>query len=343
MKVLDFLQKDMLEHVPEHLDTDTRWFFETFDVNYGLIDRSAGNLPTWLESTCPIPVPQTPVSFEEAALARAQSLIQEGKPIDLYWSGGFDSTVALCALHALNVAKDQLTIHFTDLSIAEYPRMFRELVRGYQHKKHPLFFTEIEVTGGLIVNGECGDQVFGSQTLRSQNKKVNGHVISVKAGRETNFDTDWRQLPFVDEAPQALWDFVQRAPFPIETRYDFFWWFDFATHWQHMKLRMGNYLDKEQFAIFARQVRPFFDSIEFQCWAMDEQNHRELKQPHWKKTKLPAREFIYSVFKDEVYRDTKYKIGSLPTVYRTTNLARFADGTKVSTRQEFFDKLTEHS
>jgi len=124
------------------------------------------------------------------------------------------------------------------------------------------------------------------------------------------------------------------APFEIRNVFDFLWWVNFTMKWQYVGLRMFTRYDnverqtcrkridslksdnmkerQDQEKDEGNQFRPlnkdtannlmhFYDSMDFQRWAMNEVNHRHLKLP---KTKFRSRK----VSKDDLVPWSNYKM-----------------------------------
>ena len=98
-------------------------------------------------------------TFEECCMDAAKELWKLGKPIELFWSGGIDSSGALIALLETKSQSDILSIRYTQNSIDEFPLMWEKLVRD---KNYPLSDKEMlseslfEDHGVIKVTGECG-------------------------------------------------------------------------------------------------------------------------------------------------------------------------------------------
>lgn len=344
MKVVDFLTKDVLHNNPEILDKSVKWLFEKFDIHYGMIDRTRTFDTSWCKVLYNIPKITHSIPFEDICLNRALSLINENKPISLFWSGGVDSTTALCALLKAEVRKDQLTIFYNDLSVIEYPKMYVDVVKKYNSKKVKNYFDDVP-KDSLIVTGECGDQIFGSQFIPSKNEVIGGKIFTTKGitRRLSDLNKDVSELEIVNDknTPKEFYEFISKAPFKLKTKYDLFWWIDFVFRWQHMNLRIAISSDKDEYSNFLMNTRAFFNYDKFQIWSMDEYNHREVKQTHSDIIKKPAKDFIRSVFNDDAYYHQKPKIGSLPSAYRVSLLGRWEDGTVSKTKEHFNEKLNE--
>jgi len=105
---------------------------------------------------------------------------------------------------------------------------------------------------------------------------------------------------------------LEAAPFPIISVFDFLWWTNFSLKWQHVELRVLNGRDTVEKEVYQTRIAHFYNSESFQLWAMQPSNHA-LKMPQlgvWTSYKLPLKEFIFAYTADEVYLRTKEKEGS---------------------------------
>jgi asparagine synthetase B (glutamine-hydrolysing) len=96
--------------------------------------------------------------------------VAAGKTVQLLWSGGIDSTTALVAIYKALEREDRLdTLHvlLSQESVQEYQRFFAEVIHPHLHYtifKPPLYpYLDPQC---LVVTGEHGDQLFGSDKLR---------------------------------------------------------------------------------------------------------------------------------------------------------------------------------
>ena len=125
----------------------------------------------------PIPAPAAPgepsASFAQICDDIGRELVAraaaDGKEIQVLWSGGIDSTLVLISL--LKAAEqagrtDLLEVVLTIDSVQEYPRFFDRFIRGRLRclpASHPVFSYLDD--DKMIVTGEHGDQLFGSDYL----------------------------------------------------------------------------------------------------------------------------------------------------------------------------------
>lgn len=292
-----------------------------------------------MKSVCPMP--QLPSafnkSFEDVALERAVQIWNnhsKNESINVLWSGGIDSTVALIAL--LRTCPSGCNIHlYCNLnSIAENTLLYQKLVglKNVVLKNSSIIPTDQSIN---FVTGELGDQIFGSDYL---------YRISYLYGFESIFLPYEQIVPklFVDKCGeiygQTLFDrykpIVNESPFKINTAFDFIWWWNFSQKWQYVKFRKESLLHEAHRAIH------FFESNDFQLWSIFKHDSKITKSVDT--YKIPGKDFIFQYDKNVVYHKNKKKFGS-PFGNKRHYYVLFDDNTKLHTWSEcnsLIDKLT---
>ena len=332
MRLLDYAPVNMLAIFGDRLSPVCREFMKWSGGKFSMIDRT-GTLDLGLQLMPVTPIPElAPVgTFAQCMDERAVEIIATGRPLNMYWSGGIDSTSALVALMKAGVTPEQLTVNYTFASLFEYERFFKDHIDGRfpTRKLNGTVMTDV-TTDKLIVTGEMGDQVFGSV------KTLSMYQASPSEARATA----WKDAvpDFSDEAMAQLEQLVAIAPWKIEDAYDFLWWISFTCKWQHVYFRMGNKL-AAPYESYVNALTHFFCTDTFQRWSMDPANRYEKCDVTWESYKLKAKEYIYDFTGDEVYLATKRKVGSLPTHSTGHFLMRVEGGELVSFGQNSDSKL----
>ena len=271
------------------------------------------------------PIPTTEnfnKTFEECSMEAAKNLWQLGKPIELFWSGGIDSSGALIALLETKSETDVLNIRYTQDSIDEFPLMWERLVK---HRNDPLSSKEM-LTNDLFENhdiikitGECGDQCFGSDALHKNLHRHSDDWESIFTWDKEEifhfiFMLDGSVPPLEDHTFQkkkealaeVLFEHVDNAPIEIKTIFDIYWWMNFCFKWHDVDSRMIF-----TFSTTAEweSTISFFNTENFQKWSIV--NHDIKHGGTWETYKQPAKEYINKYIKDETYRKNKTKEPSL--------------------------------
>ncbi len=248
---------------------------------------------------------------DERASLIAQKAVDQNRKIQLLWSGGIDSTLALVSLFKeLEKREDlgRLEVLLSRESIEEYPTFFNEIIQknlNYILFKPPIY-TYLD-TKKIIVTGEHGDQIFGSD-------KAHHFVITKQAFRPYT-----EILPYViarklgsTESVDAIISYlepqIKKSPVPIETLFDYLWWMNFSLKWQHVSLRMIYSLENINLSLNENIIH-FFSAKDFQNWSI--KNHDKKIKNSWKSYKYVAKECIFDFHRDENYLINKEKEQSL--------------------------------
>ena len=254
-------------------------------------------------------------SFSGICAERAEAICQrsftEDRNIQLLWSGGIDSTLALISIFKeleKSGQPDRLQIVLSKESVAEYPAFFRDVI---EHKLQYILFDppiyDFLDAEKIIVTGEHGDQLFGSDKIQHfmltnqafrPFEEILPLVIARKLGSTKSVDAVISYL-----APQ-----IEKAPVRIETLFDFLWWMNFSLKWQHVSLRMFYSIEDEKFSLDKNFIH-FFSAKDFQNWSIS--NHDLKIKKTWKSYKYIAKECIFDFHKDENYLLNKEKEQSL--------------------------------
>ena len=281
-----------------------------------LVDRT-GTLDTGLDFTVIDSIPQlsTELSFEEICEIRAKEIcdLSEGK-LKVLWSGGIDSTVALISLINELGQRDQLTrlvVLLSEESVIEFGNFYQNVIipeLNIEWVKSTIY--ESILPDEVIVTGEHGDQLFGSDKLKipvitgdayRNHEEVLEFLISRKLGTDT----------YTTDLIEYLKPQIAKAPFPIHSLFDYFWWMNFSLKWQNVSMRLVEGLDRNVEALDTT-VFHFFRSELFQQWSIA--NHDSKIKGDWKTYKYVAKEYIHKHFPDEEYLYQKEKEPSLKEV-----------------------------
>jgi hypothetical protein len=282
-----------------------------------LIDRTRSlEFPFEYEILSPMPQADQnfDTTFEQLCISRAENIwktcVDQEKHLNVYWSGGIDSTCVLISLlktaHADHLAL--ITVLMNMHSRQEYPSFFENHIQNKLKYKLTGATTHSFRAQDLHVTGEIGDQLFGSMWMikyLGQFDRLFMHDIPQHMEPLTGTDNNTELLEYMDPLLKA-------APFEICCVYDLVWWLNFSCKWQDVQLRFIKDVDSMTRDTFFNSICHFFDTEEFQLWSMKESNHRNLKVgPKWNTYKKEAKQFIYDFTQDAQYRDFKRKIPSL--------------------------------
>lgn len=316
----DIFQLDNLEDVPHIVSLGG------FVQANPPVDRT-GNFNPFNMTYDPIPkVVKFNKSWEECCMDAAKELWQLGKPIELFWSGGIDSSGVLIALLETKSDSDVLNIRYTQDSIDEFPLMWEKMVKG---KNNPLSHKEMlddslfENHNIIKVTGECGDQCFGSyggSAALSENTDKNTDywesIFTWPNGKlfyrnsdgpkdsQENYEHKKMRLA------EILFEHVDYSPVEIKTIFDLFWWCNFCFKWQDVDSRMiFTFSGTSEW----KSTISFFNTEDFQKWSIV--NHDIKHGGTWATYKQPAKDYINKYIKDETYRKNKTKEPSLVKIF----------------------------
>lgn len=257
----------------------------------------------------------TEKSFSEICGERAKFICEkslaESRKIQILWSGGIDSTLALVSIIKELEKREDLELMEVLLSkesIAEYPTFFRDVIEkkmNYILFDPPIYdYLDAEK---IIVTGEHGDQLFGSDkaqhfVITNQAFRPFEEILPIVIARKLG------SAKTVDSIITFLAPQIEKSPVKIETLFDFLWWMNFSLKWQHVSLRMFYEDGSEKFSLDKNFIH-FFSAKDFQNWSIS--NHESKIKRTWKSYKYVAKECIFDFHKDENYLLNKEKEQSL--------------------------------
>ena len=278
-------------------------------------------------------------SFTDVAIEIAEKIWELGKPIKVAWSGGIDSTVAAVALILTKPTNADLTFMYTTHSINEYPFFYEKYVKNYSKpfEKEKLVTLLNSYPDSIIVDGEAGDQTFGSDWVMSMDmSELHSPWENVLNWDEERWNQDrnnawfrkhgltkvyWVNLSRLgnkEERAEILHNLMRKCPVSNPTIGDYFWWQSFVTKYDWVTKRF--HIKEAQNPDIGKKFMSFFNSPEMEMWSMSTRvNGVRLKNKQ--DYKMVGKEFIYNFTKDAEYRDNKVKNPSLVEImgHRTDN------------------------
>jgi hypothetical protein len=262
------------------------WFF----------DRT-NTIPHYLNINNDSPIPKLkPFTefFSNICLKRAKELIDTGQKINLFWSGGLDSTNAFFCLHKF-APKNQLKVYLTYDSIIESGNLFDRYIKtNYEYDlslpKPPQFQNW---DNGIILNGSAADQLFG-----------------IPYGiNNDNFHLPYQNF-INDQEQKFIQPVLDKFPVPIKTYFDFKWFQPFVFKYVAGKkiIYQGRQFKKEQ------KISAFYDTDDFQIWSMLNYEPKFI-DGDINTLKWPLRNLIYENSGEKNYAYNKKKNNSNYSVY----------------------------
>ena len=258
-----------------------------------------------------------PLTFDGICDRVVRGILDEAaakdQKIRVLWSGGIDSTVALAGLlRNPEAGKHRLEVILSMNSINEYPLFFQQYISGH------LPFTVMESpishyfdADALIVTGEHGDQLFGSDKLLPLivNKLAYESYEVALPIYLTNRFGDSRKVDIIMNYLEPL---VRSCPHDIHTMFDLFWWLNFTVKWQQVSLRMAVFSFKSNVKPVYQRLRHFFRDDAFQVWSLN--NHAHRAAASLETYKEPAKKYILDFTGDPSFYKEKTKEPSLKHV-----------------------------
>ena len=255
-------------------------------------DRSK-TLPHFLPISCiaPLPPPERKVvvPFEEAFFQHAEMLIKKNRVLNIFWSGGIDSTCILSGLFLAGARPDQIHVSLTKRSVDEYPWFFENIIKGKLSHGDP--------------NTSLADQIdlFPDEYLNITGDLFGDMFAAIHAIKDFDRDAPW-QDNFTDK---KLIEFLEplaenNGYVKLKTISEMSWGLKFFLQWQFNKIRKCIYSDK-----FFQNTHHFADDDDLlQYWSIYSE---ESRLPN----KQKAREMILSFTKDLDYYKNKKKVRSI--------------------------------
>ena len=258
------------------------------------------------------PIPEFDINFnktfKEICEDTARDIINEGKSIDIYWSGGVDSTAVVVAF--LNVCTDfkQLNIVYDTGGIDEYPLFYEKYVKDITEKPiNGWIYDDVNLDDNIIVSGHSGGLIVQSsgQGRISTVEGYKGALIGVK---ENDYKTmPWRDVFLDEDFIENITPQIDNSPIEIKSIADLRWWLNFSMKWQTENMTPLRFIEKLNYDKM-KNCKAFFSTDDFQKWSMwnYDKNLRDVLPPY----KIYFKEMIYDLVKDEDYYTNKKKVFS---------------------------------
>jgi hypothetical protein len=283
--------------------------YERFGLNkHNVVYDRTKQIPHYLNITPDLhPMPGVVInynrSFWEITEDRCKQLLSLGKPINVMWSGGIDSTYILFALRYFANDPDQVRVYGTYNSVIESGDLFDRAIKNkFKYtinvaKQNNLNF---EDPNSIYISGMCGNQLFGPTDNFFANGKeaMFHHTLGTP---ETIYEPYENNIN--DELLEFLKPIIHTSPRKIETVADLRWYCIFNMDWYTAIYEHKTQLSEEQF----KRIYGFFDCFEFQEWAIN------TKEPFTKVKGNPnthrwqMREILADMFLEKHYAKFKDK------------------------------------
>lgn len=173
--------------------------------------------------------PLTTMTLDQVLETRAKEYLQFDQTVNIFWSGGIDSTAILVAFLTCGAYKDQLRVVYTDSSVNEHPDFFKHLQDlGVQLYKLTLRRAITDKLDGVIVDGLTCDER-SAEIGQKQFMRLGGAVLY----------QPWQKYFVSCNVSPGFFDFFDQwfavCARPIKTLLDARWWFYLQTKSQSHK------------------------------------------------------------------------------------------------------------
>lgn len=320
------------------LDANVQNFLKLVGKNASAVDRTGTFvLPFDTEVLSPIPtslhIPDPQSAFNQALLNRAMSILDEGKEVVLYYSGGLDSTTTLVAFNKvindnIKYTKDQVTIATSLDAMYENKKAWWDIVLNYRvtnvHKAMSLMRVG---DGKRHVFSENADQLFGSDKMFRHPNLTNMLLNDRITEQNLSSYLDESDIVTVrEDFMHKLSHLIKAAPFELTHMRELLWWVNFTCKWQSVSLRAlcftDVFTDSSISATDLRSFDTFYNDVELQKVSMTKDFSRFGDEPSPETYKNAFRKFLSVEHPSwQEYITHKVKVGSLYHVIKHRSFA----------------------
>lgn len=324
-----FYKEELLKNIPKDM---------LYVYNFRKATNTTGAYARFDRTNYPIKILSNPIlditpnfsvrrtlDFVEVTDARALDLLAKSKSYNnvfLFYSGGIDSTLILCAV-LKNWPKEDLlkiTIVMNQYSIDENPSMYEKYIKDkFSTTSTDDFFTKSMLNNNsLYTTGDLGDPLmYGDNTLtynslfpNTYNKSWQSNIDSLIKYYTLNSDKSTASY-VIEEVEQSL----EKLNFKIDTVYDFLWWISFNWGWDidiyqpWWYWRLSKDTDTKTF--IENNVFYWFNTVNYQDWAINSIGSDQLVGDNIKMSKYSMKKYIYEFNHDFDYFLHKVHEGSI--------------------------------
>jgi len=325
-------------------------FSQPMPALLGLMNRTGENvfpfnsdiLPL-IDSVMPPYNPDFNLSWDEVTDRRAKEIEQlvqvENKKLVVFWSGGIDSTCIVTAiLKNFNTANlSQVSIACTAESILENPVFYNKHIVPNFDIVNTNYYVDHHMTNSadtLLVEG------FGADTLTMSMSPSLDVCMSVRNGQMLL--QDWRTQPddliqylslVTNSKEFAKWYYeknfnnITSIDVPIETYFDFMWWFGFNCDYYNWALHTWFFSYRHlniPYTQFKSICVGWYRNDEYQLWAMKNNGPLVKHGVGLGSFKRHPKQYIYNYDGNEYYYRYKTKINSNGRNQNSTSQKAFA-------------------
>jgi hypothetical protein len=272
----------------------------------------------------------SPIDLDECFRLRIEQLTANNKKLNLFWSGGIDSTAMMVGFlkHCTNL--DQLRVLYSSHSMKEHPGFFLDLLQ-IPNIEMVEFGGDVYMNqnfDGLFVSADVADDITAS--------------LDQSFFDEVGFDglhKPWKDLFYKKTNDLNFVNFCEKyfsiSQIPIETVIQARWWFYVLCKIQKFPPGHAKVLNDNQPLCVG-----FFDSEEFETYTYHNMD-KLIKSKNYNTYKQFLKDYIYSYDNDSNYKTNKQKVGSQQLAwyaYKYSSLKSskyimlLRDGTRIRTK-----------
>lgn len=243
-------------------------------------------------------------SFEDLCLQRAKTLLEENRKINVYWSGGLDSTAVLFTFLQTRKNKDQIHVIMNYNSILESGYVFDTFIKdNFNFTIETVRLGKIHFNSDEIyLTGHPADQISYVNAKNTNLMLINREEMKSSSSYENHIDE--KTFSFFEKS-------LEKFPKKIKTVSDFLWFAGFNYRWQNACLAPFHIIANNNLKENYRSVvRGFYDNEDFQKWSMCNTE----KDPEDRDSKIYEKKLIRKFAGPEIEDYVKHKKRT-PSVY----------------------------
>lgn len=253
-------------------------------------------------------------NFFETCMQAVENIKKENKKIYIMWSGGIDSTMVLVLFLMSKLDKDQLVVVCNTDSISEYYWFWKTFVKNecsLMSTEKLMQYSKHNVLDGIIITGDPNDAFFGASVANKFVDDFGINFLHLPCSRENILKTT-KFLKLSDKSSHCFYDLMtetmKSSPRPIESVFDFYWWYCYNFLWMHNLEKLRSRLDPNT------DVRLFFAEELLQAWSIKNLTPIKYKLSYKEDYQL---DIIYDFTGDRDYFKNKIKFDSISKIFLT--------------------------
>jgi len=245
------------------------------------------------------------------------------RPWTVMWSGGIDSTNIVTALikNLPRADLDNITIACTPISVWENPHFYFDYIKPNFKIVNSLetLYEDFNSQNVYTIGGEPADQLFGGLGISLSTLYQNIDLLHKDIVRHSGYAIDFiaakTDRNFAEWYYNVLMTSAQSAGIPVTTLHDMAWWSTFNDQWITVKFRFvlvsyGKWKNIKNVKSYVDKFVHWYDSNDYQQWAMNRSNIEEKLGTTVSDYKLAAKKYIYELDKNKYYFKYKTKMAS---------------------------------